>query len=170
MSGATGHHTRTLVLNAGFEPLAVVSYRRALALVMTEKASVIQAHELPVCSATGSWERPAVIVLSRYVRAPYSRTIPVTRRGVLRRDDHRCAYCGGHANTVDHVTPRSRGGKDSWENLVACCQRCNNIKSDRTPAEMGWRLLVVPRMPNGRAWFVRGVERPQPEWSEYLVA
>lgn len=170
MSSTTAHHTRTLVLNAGFEPLAVVSFRRAIALVMTDKAAVIRAHDEQVRSARGNWDRPAVIVLSRYVRAPYSRTIPVTRRGVLRRDEHRCGYCGAHANTIDHVMPRSRGGKDTWENLVACCQRCNNIKSDRTPAEMGWRLLFAPRMPQGRAWFVRGVERPQPEWSEYLVA
>lgn len=170
MSSTTAHHTRTLVLNSGYEPLAVVSFRRALALVMVGKAAIIRAHDDQVCSSRGNWDRPAVIVLTRYVRAPYSRAIPVTRRGVLRRDEHRCAYCGSHANTIDHVLPRSRGGKDTWENLVACCQRCNNIKSDRTPAEMGWRLLFAPRMPQGRQWFVRGVERPQPEWSEYLVA
>lgn len=170
MSIASSHHSRTLVLNAGYEPLAVVSYRRALALVMAQKAFIIKSHEVAVVSTRGTWERPAVIVLSRYVRAPYTRVIPVTRRGVLRRDEHRCGYCGGHATTIDHIMPRSRGGKDTWENLVACCQRCNNSKSDRTPAEMGWRLLLVPRMPQGRAWFVRGVERPQPEWSDYLVA
>lgn len=167
----TAHHSpRTLVLNAGYEPLAVVSFRRALALVMTDKAAVVRSHEEAVVSNRGSWTRPAVIVLSRYVRAPYTRAIPVTRRGVLRRDEHRCAYCGQHAQTIDHVIPRSRGGKDTWENLVAACQRCNNLKSDRTPAEMGWRLRLTPRMPQGREWFVRGVDRPQPEWNEYLVA
>lgn len=170
MSTTTPTQLRTLVLNAGYEPLAVVSFRRALALVMNEKAAVVRAHEGEVVATSAVFERPAVIVLRRYVRAPYTRVIPVTRRGVLRRDEHQCGYCGAHATTIDHVMPRSRGGKDTWENLIACCQRCNNVKGDRTPAEMGWRLLFAPRMPQGRAWFVRGVERPQPEWSEYLVA
>jgi 5-methylcytosine-specific restriction endonuclease McrA len=108
-------------------------------------------------------------VLTRYVRIPGGRRIPVSRRGVLRRDGQRCAYCGHSASTVDHVLPRSRGGADSWENLVACCLRCNNIKGDRTPTEMGWQLRIIPRMPHGTAWLVRGVERPQPDWSEYLA-
>jgi 5-methylcytosine-specific restriction endonuclease McrA len=65
--------------------------------------------------------------------------------------------------------PRSRGGEDTWENLVACCLRCNNEKGDRTPAEMGWRLRVTPRPPQGTAWIVRGVERPAEEWSPFLA-
>jgi len=89
--------------------------------------------------------------------------------GVLRRDDMRCAYCGVHASTIDHVIPRSRGGADSWENLVACCLRCNNIKGDRTPQEMGWSLRFAPRPPHGTAWLVRGTERAQPEWREFLA-
>ena len=88
---------------------------------------------------------------------------------MLRRDEHRCAYCGRSASTIDHVLPRSRGGRDTWENLVACCLRCNNTKSDRTPAEMGWELRFTPRMPHGRGWVVRGVDRPLPQWSEYLA-
>src|SRR5699024_6939227 len=117
---------RTLVLNAGYEPLAVVSFRRALVLVMNHKATVIErVDDDPVWSAAGAFDRPAVIILSRYVRLPMSKRVPVTRRGVLRRDDHRCGYCGKTASTIDHVLPRSRGGADSWENLVACCLRCN---------------------------------------------
>ncbi|ROS59242.1 5-methylcytosine-specific restriction endonuclease McrA [Frigoribacterium sp. PhB160] len=162
---------RTLVLNAGFEPLAVVSFRRALVLVMTQKATVLAADaEHPVLGAAFSYDRPSVIVLTRYVRIPHSRSVPVSRRGVLRRDAHRCAYCGGSASTIDHVQPRSRGGADSWENLVAACLRCNNVKSDRTPAEMGWTLRWVPKAPHGVGWVVRGTERVQPDWDEYLAA
>jgi 5-methylcytosine-specific restriction endonuclease McrA len=161
---------RTLVLNAGYEPLAVVSFKRALVLVMGGKAVVVASDsEHPVLGSSGSWDRPSVILLTRYVRIPVSRRVPVSRRGVLRRDSHRCAYCGHSATTVDHVLPRSRGGADSWENLVACCLNCNNVKGDRTPAEMGWRLRLTPRMPHGTGWIVRGVERPQPDWSEYLA-
>jgi 5-methylcytosine-specific restriction endonuclease McrA len=161
---------RTLVLNAGFEPLAVVSFRRALVLVMTQKATVLQADaEHPVLATTAAFDRPSVIVLTRYVRMPHQRQIPVSRRGVLRRDSHRCAYCGKAASTIDHVQPRSRGGRDTWENLVACCLRCNNIKSDRTPAEMNWSMRFVPKAPHGMGWVVRGVEQPQPVWDEYLA-
>jgi 5-methylcytosine-specific restriction endonuclease McrA len=162
--------TRTLVLNAGYEPLAVVSFRRAIVLVMNQKASVIAADETDVVrSETMSWPRPSVIVLRNYVRIPGGRQVPVSRRGVLRRDAQRCGYCASPATTIDHVLPRSRGGADSWENLVACCLRCNNIKGDRTPSEMGWSLRVKPRPPHGPTWLVRGVERAEPDWDEYLV-
>jgi 5-methylcytosine-specific restriction endonuclease McrA len=95
--------------------------------------------------------------------------VPVSRRGVLRRDNHRCGYCGSAASTIDHVMPRSRGGKDTWENLVACCLRCNNLKGDRTPAEMNWNLQLNPRAPHGMTWLVRGIERAQPDWEEFLA-
>lgn len=160
---------RTLVLNAGYEPLAVVSFKRALVLVMNEKATVVERVEGdPVRTIDGSYERPAVILLTRYVRVPGGRSAPVTRRGVLRRDGHRCAYCGKTASTIDHVLPRSRGGKDTWENLVACCLRCNNVKGDRTPQEMTWSLRWAPGVPRGSQWSVRGTERTDPCWEPYL--
>ncbi|GAA3760043.1 HNH endonuclease [Microbacterium kribbense] len=161
---------RTLVLNAGYEPLAVVSFRRALVLVMNEKATVIEHVEGdPVRAAHAAYDRPAVIVLTRYVRVPDARHVPVTRRGVLRRDGFRCAYCGTTAGTVDHVVPRSRGGAHSWENLVACCQRCNNAKGARTPQEMSWVLHVAPHPPRGAHWTVRGADRADPCWEPYLA-
>ena len=161
---------RTLVLNAGYEPLAIVSFRRALVLVMNKKASVVACvDDDPVWAANARFDRPAVIVLSRYVRMPRSRYAPVTRRGVLRRDGNRCGYCGKSASTIDHVLPRSRGGKNSWENLVACCLRCNNVKSDRTPQEMGWELRHTPAPPRGTGWTVRGSERSDPSWEPYLA-
>ncbi|QKJ18853.1 HNH endonuclease [Microbacterium hominis] len=161
---------RTLVLNAGYEPLAVVSFKRALVLVMNEKATVVE-HIVddPVWGTRRTYDRPAVIILTRYVRVPGARHIPVTRRGVLRRDAHRCAYCAKSAATIDHVLPRSRGGADSWENLVACCLRCNNVKGDKTPQEMGWSLRIVPRAPHGAQWTVRGTDRADPTWEPYLA-
>lgn len=161
---------RTLVLNAGYEPLAVVSFKRALVLVLAGKATILESDEdRPVLGLHGEWERPSVILLRRYVRVPSGRSIPVSRRGVLRRDGQRCGYCAAGATTIDHVIPRSRGGADSWENLVACCLRCNNLKGDRTPKEMGWTLRTIPRPPHGTAWLVRGAERSQPQWDEYLA-
>ncbi|WP_166877615.1 MULTISPECIES: HNH endonuclease [unclassified Salinibacterium] len=161
---------RTLVLNAGYEPLAVVSFKRALLLVMNGKATILaQDDDHPVFGTSGYWDRPSVILLRRYVRIPSGRAVPVSRRGVLRRDGHRCAYCRGSASTIDHVQPRSRGGSDSWENLVACCLKCNNKKSDRTPSEMGWTLNITPRAPFGSAWMVRGVENLDPDWEAFLA-
>jgi 5-methylcytosine-specific restriction endonuclease McrA len=161
---------RTLVLNAGYEPLAVVSFKRAIVLVLNQKATIIAADlENPVYGSNGSWDRPSVIILRNYVRIPSTRRLPVSRRGVLRRDASRCGYCGGSATTIDHVLPRSRGGEDTWENLVACCLRCNNLKGNRTPAEMNWRLLTKPRPPHTSAWLVRGIERALPDWEEYLA-
>lgn len=162
---------RTLVLNAGYEPLGVVSFKRALTLVLNNKATVLeQSIDRTVRSTTQEFELPSVILLQRYVRIPSSRIIPVSRRGVLRRDNHKCAYCGRGANTIDHVYPKSRGGRDTWDNLVACCLKCNNAKSDRTLAEIGWQLRFVPRMPSGSIWTVRGAERLEPEWDDYLIA
>jgi len=161
---------RTLVLNAGYEPLAVVSFKRALVLVMNEKATIIaEDDEHPIWGITGTWARPSVIILRRYVRIPNGRNVPVSRRGVLRRDNSRCGYCGNAATTIDHVMPRSRGGKDTWENLVACCLKCNNLKGDRTPMEMNWSLRTIPRPPHGSTWLVRGVEKALPDWEEFLA-
>lgn len=162
---------RTLVLNAGYEPLSIVSFKRALVLVLNNKATIVEVDTgHPVYAISGRFERPSVILLTRYVRVPMSGRAPVSRRGVLRRDLHHCAYCGKTATTIDHVLPRSRGGAESWENLVACCLKCNSLKSNRTPVEMGWSLRVQPSVPRGSSWIVRGAELPQPQWSEYLAA
>ena len=161
---------RTLVLNAGYEPLAVVTFRRALMLVLNGKAVILENDdEHPIFGVNAGFDRPSVILLQRYVKPPTGRRVPVSRRGVLRRDAHRCCYCGGNASTIDHVMPRSRGGKDAWENLVACCLKCNNLKGDRTPEEMGWRMHFPARAPHGTAWLVNGVERAAPAWDAYLA-
>ena len=161
---------RTLVLNAGYEPLAVVSFKRALVLVLNQKATVLAGDQNQVVrSATEEFELPTVILLQRYVRIPNSRRIPVSRRGVLRRDGFKCGYCLKGANTIDHVLPKSRGGEDTWDNLVACCLKCNNAKGDKTPAEMNWELKITPKMPIGVIWSVRGAEKEQPQWREFLA-
>ncbi|MDQ1295067.1 MAG: hypothetical protein QG608_2952 [Actinomycetota bacterium] len=159
---------RTLVLNAGYEPLAVVSFRRAIVLVLAGKATIVAHGGRPVVGGSVTLPRPSVILLARYVRVQRSGAVPVSRRGVLRRDNHRCAYCGSHATTIDHVLPRSRGGRDTWENLVACCVTCNNTKGNRTPEEKGWSLRIRPACPRGPAWVVRGVETRDPSWDVYL--
>lgn len=138
----------TLVLNASFEPLSTVTLNRAVVLVLTDKAVVEQAHPgLRVRAAAVEIPVPRVIRLCRYVRVPFRRQAPWSRRGVLVRDQHRCAYCGRRATTVDHVVPRAQGGRDSWLNTVASCAMDNHRKADRTPEEAGMPLLRQPFEP-----------------------
>ena len=134
----------------------------------TGKASVLEDAGDPMRSPTRAWGRPLVILLHQYIRVPHTDAAPVSRKGVLRRDAHRCAYCGAHATTVDHVRPRSRGGENSWENLVACCLRCNALKADRSLESMGWRLREEPVRPRGAQWRIRELERPAEAWRDYL--
>ncbi|MGW0537572.1 HNH endonuclease [Streptomyces sp. NPDC003032] len=138
----------TLVLNASFEPLSTVTLNRAVILVLQDKAVVEQAHPgLRVRAAAVDIPVPRVIRLCRYVRVPFRRQAPWSRRGVLVRDQHRCAYCGRRATTVDHVVPRSKGGADSWLNTVASCAMDNHRKANRTPEEAGMPLLRQPFEP-----------------------
>jgi 5-methylcytosine-specific restriction endonuclease McrA len=146
--GEVGDVRDTLVLNASFEPLSTVSLRRAVVLVMQDKAVVEQAHPgLRIRAKDVDVPLPQVIRLCRYVRVPFRQRAPWSRRGVLVRDRHRCAYCGRRATTVDHVQPRSRGGGDTWLNTVAACAEDNQRKADRTPEQAGMRLLVRPFEP-----------------------
>ncbi|GAA3699842.1 HNH endonuclease [Zhihengliuella alba] len=159
---------RTLVLNAGYEPLAVVTFRRALLLVLTGKASVLAEDPDPVVGPSDVVGRPSVILLHRYIHIPHRGPASVTRRGVLRRDGFRCAYCGRSASTVDHVHPRSLGGADSWENLVACCLSCNGRKGNRTLNQLGWKLKTQPSVPHGPACYIRDLDRPAEAWDPFL--
>ncbi|MEV7420692.1 HNH endonuclease [Streptomyces sp. NPDC089919] len=138
----------TLVLNASFEPLSTVTLNRAVVLVLQDKAVVEQSHpELLVRAAAVELPVPRVIRLCRYVRVPFRRHAPWSRRGVLVRDQHRCAYCGQRATTVDHVVPKAQGGGDTWLNTVASCAADNHRKAARTPEEAGMPLLRKPFVP-----------------------
>jgi 5-methylcytosine-specific restriction endonuclease McrA len=140
-----------LVLNASMEPLQTVSVQHAVRMLVRKVAEIHEAH---ADTTFGHYPLPKVVRLVRYVVMRWRYTHPPrwSRRGVLRRDGYRCAYCGGPANTVDHITPISRGGaRTSWLNTVACCgggpRSCNTRKAARLPAEAGMRLLVAPRVP-----------------------
>ncbi|MER6998324.1 HNH endonuclease [Streptomyces sp. NPDC000410] len=165
----------TLVLNASFEPLSTVTLNRAVVLVLQDKAVVEQSHPgLRVRAAELELPVPRVIRLCRYVRVPFRRQAPWSRRGVLVRDQHRCAYCGRRATTVDHVVPKSRGGADSWLNTVASCAEDNHRKADRTPEQAGMPLLHKPFVPSpaeAMLLSLRAGERSAlPEWLAQAAA
>ncbi|HLL66631.1 MAG TPA: HNH endonuclease [Micromonosporaceae bacterium] len=157
-----------LVLNATYEPLCVVSIRRATILVLSAKAVCVADGDGVLHSARESLPTPCVVRLTRYVRVPYRAHIGLSRRAIFARDGWRCAYCRGSAETIDHVLPRSRGGGHAWDNVVAACARCNHSKGDKTPAELGWRLLAAPVVPKGTAWRVLGHRTPDPRWADWL--
>lgn len=137
--------TAVALLNASYEPLGQVSFQHAVRMLFRQVATVEEAHGE---RTIGPHPWPRVIRLVRYVAATWMyRPAGFSREGVLKRDRHRCGYCGRHATTVDHVLPRSRGGTWTWLNTVAACHKCNNRKANRTPAEAGMRLLVAPYTP-----------------------
>ncbi|WP_285618353.1 HNH endonuclease [Kineosporia sp. NBRC 101677] len=139
--------TTVLVLNASYERLHYVSLPHAVRMLVRQVAVV---EEVAAGRPMGPWPRPKVVRLLRYVamRWRHRARPPWSRRALLTRDGHTCAYCGARASTVDHVLPRSRGGADSWLNTVAACGRCNHRKRDRTPAEAGMPLLAKPFEPS----------------------
>ncbi|MGW5053556.1 HNH endonuclease [Actinokineospora sp. NPDC004072] len=162
---------RVLLLNATYEPLTALPMRRAVVLLVCGKAEVVHGDPtgMVVHSATSSVEVPSVIRLATYVRVPYRGRVPLTRAGLMLRDRYRCAYCGGRAETIDHVVPRSRGGQHTWQNCVACCAKCNHRKADKLLSELGWRLRVVPSAPRGPHWrLLAGVVDADPLWLPYL--
>ncbi len=161
--------SHALVLNATYEPLCVVPLRRAVVLVLAEKATVVESGAGVMRSARVSVAVPSVVRLARYVRVPYRHSVPLTRRHVLERDGHRCAYCARRADTVDHVVPRSRGGRHEWSNVVAACSRCNHRKGDRLLGEIGWELAVTPLAPAGTVALLVGLARRDPAWTPYLT-
>ena len=168
--GAPPTGSRVLLLNATFEPLAVVTAKRAVVLMLTGKAECVEVTlDEAFHSENLTLPAPSVMRLSRYVRVPYRAAVPMTRAGVLRRDGRRCAYCGRRADTIDHVVPRSRGGGHTWENCVAACRACNSRKADRLLDELGWSLRVKPCAPHRAAGGVMVLTvEPQPAWEPWL--
>jgi 5-methylcytosine-specific restriction endonuclease McrA len=159
---------QSLVLNATYEPLGVVSGRRALVLVLTGKAISVEDGDSIVHSVAYTLAVPVVVRLTRFVRVPYRTGVPLTRRAVFARDGGRCVYCGNAATSLDHVVPRCRGGEHIWENVVSACGRCNHVKADRDIGALGWRLRRIPREPTGAAWRVLGTGRCDPAWERWL--
>jgi 5-methylcytosine-specific restriction endonuclease McrA len=157
-----------LVLNASYEPLCVVSQRRAVVLLLQAKAESVEDSDHLMHSAQRSIPAPTVVRLTRYVRVPYRDGVPLTRKAVLARDGGRCVYCGAAATSLDHVVPRSRGGAHTWENVVAACHRCNHTKADRRLSDLGWRLSRPPKAPSGAAWRVLGARRADPCWRRWF--
>jgi 5-methylcytosine-specific restriction endonuclease McrA len=161
-----------LVLNATYEPLNVVSVRRAVLLLLKEKAEIVEAAEAWLRSEQMALPVPLVIRLVYYVRIPRRFSLPVSRRTVMARDNYTCQYCGARLSkaqlTIDHVLPRSRGGVSRWENVVTACGPCNRRKGNRTPDEARMPLPRQPRRPRYLALtLMEGASAPK-VWNKYM--
>ena len=161
---------KVLVLNASFEPLNITSWRRAVVLLLKGKAESIEHNGKFIYQ---EFTLPTVIRLRNYVAVPY-KEIPLIRRNLLHRDGHSCQYCAytGEDLTLDHILPRSRGGVDSWDNMVTACVRCNIKKGNRTPKEAGMVLRNQPHKPHSGLYFEvakhlkSGIHQ---EWRKYVI-
>src|SRR5713226_3558548 len=162
-----------LVLNATFEPINVTAVRRAMVLMIKGVAQAEEIHHTQVHSASRALPVPSVIRLLAYRHIP-QQTRALSRKNILLRDRNTCQFCSrtlpASELTLDHVVPRSRGGRSSWENLVACCYQCNNSKGDRTPEEAGIALARRPRpftLHTSRQ-LMRLIGNKDEKWRKYL--
>lgn len=162
MSGA-------LVLNASFEPLCIVTARRALNLIFATKAEMISSTDELFRSANAQFDVPSVVRLLTYVKVPYTTRVALNRRAVFARDNFKCQYCNSAAENIDHVIPRSRGGTHTWDNVVAACKACNARKEDRMLSEINMRLRRAPTTPHARAWVLAATGSRRPDWEQWLA-
>lgn len=148
-------HQTILVLNASYEPIHFTNWKRAVVLLLKEKAQVLSKR---------------VIRLLNYIRIPLSKIMneKPSRSMVYTRDENKCQYCGVTRNlTIDHVIPKSKGGDDSWENLVVACVSCNTKKGNKLLENTDMRLIKKPRAPINKAMlYLNGTKNP--EWKEYM--
>ena len=163
---------RVLVLNASYEPLNVCTVRRAMILLLKEKAEMLERGNGVLRSETMRLDRPEVIRLISFVRVPRDiHRRRITRKAVLARDDWTCQYCGAERPTltVDHVIPRSRGGESVWENIVASCAPCNRRKGNRLPREIRMHPRNRPKPPGPTVFIRIAAPRTPSVWEQYLV-
>ena len=159
-----------LVLNANFEPLNVCTTRRAIGLILTERANLVMNGRGVIRTVSRSYPRPSIIRLNRMIKRPRPR-VRLTKREVLRRDNHTCQYCGKQISylTIDHIVPRRLGGKHTWSNLVAACPSCNHHKGGRTLDQAHMRLLRTPSEPSSSAMYIfAGQIKDNEDWKPYI--
>ncbi len=162
-------NTDVLVLNQDYQPISICSVQRSVKLVFLQKAELL--HDDPdrvIRTIHEEFSYPSVIRLRRYIRLPYAKIV-LSRRNIMKRDRNMCQYCATKSDlTLDHVMPKSRGGRDSWENLVTACNTCNVRKGNRTPEEAGMPLKVKPYRPIHITFFQNLMNGVQEHWKPYL--
>ena len=160
---------RVLVLNQSYEPLMVIGAKRAVILLLNEKVDSLENYREKIHSAYISLPLPSVIKLKHYARIR-RKEIVLSRKNILKRDNHTCQYCGVRSvpMTIDHVISRKKGGEDTWENLVAACVPCNTRKGNHSHREAQMELVKKPRKPTMILHLQKFVKQFQSSWRPYL--
>lgn len=160
---------KALVLNQDYSPISICSIQRAFVLVFMEKVEMITPFNgNKFHSVSAEYPIPAVIRLQRYINVPY-KNVELTRNNVFRRDDFVCQYCGKESDlSLDHLVPRSKGGKTNWRNLVTACKTCNSLKGDETPEAIGLKLRNLPFRPSYVMFLREFSGYRYAEWSPFL--
>uniref|UniRef100_A0A7V4E329 HNH endonuclease n=1 Tax=candidate division WOR-3 bacterium TaxID=2052148 RepID=A0A7V4E329_UNCW3 len=161
---------KVLVLNQDYEPLSISNVKRAVILIFLNKAECIVKKDGKVIRAEKiEFPVPSVIRILKYINYR-TQEVPLNRKNILKRDNYQCQYCGTKEApmTVDHVIPKTRGGKDEWTNLVCACVKCNNKKGDRTLKEAGMKLLKKPRKPTRFHLMFANGKIPDVNWKKFL--
>ena len=166
---------RTLLLNATYEPLQIVSWKRAIRMLFQDKVEVLEEYKNEVRSVSIAMKIPSVIRLLHYVKMHRNhRVVKLSRANLFARDNYRCQYCGKRHSpselTYDHLIPVSRGGRKEWENIVTSCVPCNRLKGNRSPRESGLKLLKKPTAPTGfpiRLQFLMSKIKMPESWRNY---
>ncbi len=159
-----------LILNQNYEPLTVCTVRRAIVMVVLNRAEMIESLDgQRVHSVRTSLPVPSVVRLANFVKIPAKRVL-LSRKNIIKRDGGRCQYCGRKTPdmTVDHVIPRQMGGQDTWENLVAACPECNNLKGQRLPEQANMVLLRKPKRPSHITFIQQFMDPQDNRWRRYL--
>ncbi|MEO0072918.1 MAG: HNH endonuclease [candidate division WOR-3 bacterium] len=159
-----------LVLNQNYEPLTFCRARRALVLLYLGKAELVESYNGKIVRSVKNWlPLPSVLRLNRFIKVT-RREIPLTKRNILRRDNHQCQYCGKKTGpmTTDHVIPKGKGGTDSWENLVCACVECNTKKGNKPYMSVGLKLLRKPKKPTYLQFILSSRDKIPEEWRPYL--
>ena len=164
----------TLLLNASYEPLRIISWKKALTLFFSGKVEVIEEYDEQVHSITFAVKLPSIIRLLKYVRVKNLNRVKFSRANIYARDDYTCQYCGkkfvSEDLTFDHVVPVANGGQKRWDNIVAACFRCNHKKGGRTPEDAGMKLIRRPTEPHWLPAFhvTFRLKAPPDSWRDYL--
>lgn len=159
-----------LLLNANYQPLNVCSTKRAIGLMISDKATMLENGRGFIRSVNFNFPAPSVIRLGRMIKRPHP-TVKLTKSEVFRRDQYTCQYCGKRTKelTIDHIIPRSKDGSHTWVNLITACPKCNLYKGGRTAKEANMKLLSKPKVPSASAGYLFGKHlEDNSTWAPYI--
>ena len=160
---------KVLLLNSSYEPMALCSAKKALTLLFLEKAETVEWRDRSfIRTVSSTMKCPSIIRLKRHLKTTRGK-VQLNKKNVFKRDGFKCVYCGETKElTIDHVVPKSKGGRSTWENLVTACSSCNNTKDNKFYYEVGLKLKAQPKTPNHIFFLRQGIKQMEDNWKPYL--